>query len=34
VMADRDVAPFAFTDLPVPGADKLSYRDGALQAKG
>ncbi len=32
VMADRDVAPFAFTDLPVPGAEKLSYRNGELHS--
>ncbi|MEU8001749.1 SDR family NAD(P)-dependent oxidoreductase [Catellatospora sp. NPDC049111] len=30
VMADRDVAPFPFPDLPVPGAHRLRYRDGVL----
>ncbi|MGH2952295.1 MAG: SDR family NAD(P)-dependent oxidoreductase [Solirubrobacterales bacterium] len=33
VMADRPVAPFEFADLPVPGADRLSYRAGRIQVE-
>jgi NAD(P)-dependent dehydrogenase (short-subunit alcohol dehydrogenase family) len=31
VMADRELAPVRFAELPVPGADRLSYRNGKIQ---
>lgn len=32
IMAGHEIAPFQFTELPVPGADQLRYRDGLLIA--
>ncbi|MFJ7130543.1 SDR family NAD(P)-dependent oxidoreductase [Streptomyces sp. NPDC098101] len=32
VMADRDVAPFAFADLPVPHEKNLAFENGGVRA--